>query len=377
METQDVLAKAKIFCSEHLQPLARKLDRENRFPRELLGIMAENGFFGLNYPVEYGGGGVDSVTAHLVTKELAKASAGVALTLHVQWMAADALLKFGTEEQKQRYLVPMLRGEKIAAYTISEVQAGSDAAAIEAAAVQDGAGWSLTGRKYFCTNGGLADLYFIAFKTDPAAGAKGISLFIIEKGSEGFHIGAVEEKMGCRSSEITGLSFQNCRVGSENLLGKPGEGFKIAMYGLVGGRLGMAAMGLGIAEAALESAAKYANRRIAFGKPLATLYAVQEKLAEMHVKVEAAKLLLNAVAQKRECGQDYSLDSSVVKLFVSEVANEVCFKALQIYGGHGYMKHNDLERYARDARLMDIGVGASEVLKMVVGSAVAKSAGSS
>ncbi|AIF49652.1 acyl-CoA dehydrogenase family protein [Pelosinus sp. UFO1] len=372
----DVVDQARLFCQNNLQPIARELDINSRFPTELLPIMVEAGFFGINYDVEYGGSGYDSITNHLVAKEIAKVSAGVALTFHVHWMAVDVLLKFGNEAQKQKYLPALLRGEKVAAYTVSEVQAGSDAAGIKATAANTEAGWLLNGAKFFCTNGGLADIYFVALKTDVEAGAKGISMFIVEKGTTGFEIGAPVEKMGCRSSYTTALTFNNCVVPQDNIIGDINAGFKIAMYGLVGGRLGMASMGLGIAEAALESAAKYANRRVAFGKPLNALFAVQEMLADMYVKLEAANLLVWETAKKRDSGKDYALETSVAKLFVTEVVNEVCHKALQIFGGHGYMKYNDVERYARDARLLDIGVGASEVLKMVVGTAVAKLKGS-
>ncbi|WP_312419317.1 acyl-CoA dehydrogenase family protein [Anaerospora hongkongensis] len=372
----DIVARAKLFCNDHLQPIARELDKQSRFPVELLEMIAQEGFLGMNYPVSYGGGGYDSVTAHQAVKEFAKVSAGVALTFHVHWMAIDVLLQFGSAEQKQKYLPDLIQGRKIAAYTISEAQAGSDAAGIRSLAVPAEGGWLLNGAKYFCTNGGLADIYIVAFKTDAEAGAKGIGLFIIEKGAAGFQIGPAEEKMGCRSSQTTSLVFHNCLVPPDRLLGNGKDGFKIAMYGLTGGRLGMAVMGLGIAEAALETAARYANRRIAFGKPLSALYAVQEMLAEMHVKIEAAKLLVDDTARQRDSGSDYAVATSVAKLFVAEVTSEVCHKAMQILGGHGYMKYNVVERYVRDARLMDIGVGASEVLKMVVGSTVAKTIGS-
>lgn len=372
-----IVQKARIFCEINLQPVARELDRQNRFPTELLGQMREEGFFGMNYPAACGGGGYSAVETHKAIKEFAKVSAGVALTLHVHWMALDVLLKYGSDAQKQNYLPDLVQGRKIAAYTISEAQAGSDAAAIRANAAPDGEGWILNGSKYFCTNGGLADVYFVAFKTEPEAGAKGISMFVVEKGTPGFQIGVGEEKMGCRSSLTTGLVFKDCRVGAGALVGKANDGFRVAMYGLNGGRLGMASMGLGIAEAAMEAAARYVNRRLAFGKPLSALYAIQAMLADMYVKMEAARLLVEQAAQKRDDGADYSLDTSVAKLFVAEMVTEVCHKALQVFGGHGYMKNLDLERYARDARLLDIGVGASEVLKMVVGSAVAKTIGSS
>jgi alkylation response protein AidB-like acyl-CoA dehydrogenase len=372
----EMINRAREFCQTKLGPIAGQLDAEGRFPQELQAEMAKAGFFGINYPVEFGGGGYDAVTAYRVIEEFGKASAGVALTVHVHWMVIDILQRFGTDAQKKKYLPSLLKGEKIGAFCVSEVQAGSDAAAITAAATQTENGWLLNGPKWFCTNGGLADIYLIGFKTDPEAGAKGISMFVIEKGAPGFKIGNPEEKMGCRSSVTTGLNFQDCKVGNEALMGKVNEGFKVAMYALVAGRLGMAAMGLGIAEAALSVAAKYANKRIAFGKSLSALYAVQEMLADMYVKIEAAKLLVYDTANKRSSGADYSLESSVAKLFVAETVNEACHKALQVFGGHGYMKYHDIERYARDGRLLDIGVGASEVLKMVVGGTVSKLLGS-
>ena len=367
---------AKLFASQKLKPLARELDAEGRFPEELLGEMRTLGLFGLNYPAELGGGGQDSVVSHRILAEIAKASAGVALTLHVHYMALDVLLRFGTPEQKQKYLGKMLTGESIAAFTISEGGAGSDAASITASARQDSSGWLLNGTKYFCTNGGLATLYFVAFKTNPDAGAKGISLFIVEKGVPGFLIGRCEEKMGCRSSVTTGLVFDNCFVPGENLLGQMDDGFKPAMFGLTGGRLGMASMGLGIAEAAMEAAAEYANKRQAFGKSLTALYAIQEMLADMFVALESSRLVVNSTALLRDSGRDYSLETSVAKIHVACAATGICQKALQIFGGHGYMKHNPVERFARDARLMDIGVGTSEVLKMVIGGAVARKYGS-
>ena len=376
LRNNEMISKAREFCKTQLCPIARDLDRDYRFPTELVGRMAKEGIWGINFPVEYGGEGYDAVTAYSVVEEVAKVSAGVALTLHVHWMAAGILLKFGTDAQKQKYLPSLLKGEKIGAFCLSEVQAGSDAAAITAAATKTENGWVLNGPKWFCTNGGLADIYLIGFKTDPNAGAKGISMFIVEKGTPGFEIGSPEEKMGCRSSVTTGLNFKNCVVREDAGIGGINSGFKVAMDALVAGRLGMAAMGLGIAEAALETAAKYANKRVAFGKPLSALFSIQEMLADMYVKTEAARLLVNDAANKCSNGIDYSLESSIAKLFVAETVNEACHKALQVFGGHGYMKYNDIERYARDGRLLDVGVGASEVLKMVVGGAVAKSIGS-
>ena len=372
MQTYDVLENVRIFCETQLAPIAKKLDEESRFPQELLTDMKRYKFFGINYPIEYGGAGCDAVTAYKVIEELGKVSAGVALTLHVHWMVVDILIKYGSEMQKEKYLPSLLSGEKIGAFCVSEFQAGSDAAAICASAKKTDNEWVADGKKWFCTNGGLADIYLVGLKTEPEAGAKGISMFIVEKGVTGFKIGEPEGKLGCRSSVTTGLSFNKCKLNMDSLVGTENEGFKVAMHALNAGRLGMAAMGLGIAEAALDVAVQYANERKAFGKSLSAHYAIQEMIADMYVKVEGARLLVEDAANKRELKKDYSLESSVAKIFVAEAVNESCHKALQILGGHGYMKYNHVERFARDGRLIDIGVGASEVLKMIVGSAIAR-----
>lgn len=368
-----LIERAQRFRAQRLSPIARQLDEENRFPTELLEELSEAGFWGIRYPVEYGGLGLSTAAAERVATELAKGSAGVALTLHVHWMAVDAVLRFGTEEQKRRWLPDLLTGRRIAAYTISEVGAGSDAAAMQATAQACESGYLLNGVKYFSTNGALADLFVLALKTAPDQGAKGISVFVVEAPAPGLTVGPDLNKMGCRSSSTTSVVLKDCLVPAANLLGKENQGFKVAMYGLVSGRLGMCSMGIGIAEACLEEAADYANRRIAFGKPLSALYSVQAMVAEMHVKLEAARLMVSAVAQRMDAGEDCALDTSVAKLFVAETVDEVCFKALQVFGGHGYLRSANVERYARDGRLMDIGVGASEVLKMVVGSSVLRS----
>ena len=361
------------FAQTKLAPIAAELDEEGRAPVELFEEMARLGFFGMRYPKELGGGGLSATESYLAVAELAKASAGVALLVEVHWMAVDAILKFGSEEQKARWLPDLLTGRRIAAYTVSEAQAGSDAAGIATAAKKTEGGYVLNGAKYFSTNGGVADLYVIAAKTDPEAGGRGISMFAVDIDSPGMRISPNIQKLGCRSSEMTALSFKDCFVPEENLIGAENGGFKVAMYGLVGGRVGMAAMGLGIAAAALDSAASYANRRRAFGAPLAKIPAVQTMIAEMHVKTETVRHMLLAVTGKMDRGEDVSVESSTAKLAAAEAVSEVCHKALQIHGGHGYLKGNAAERYFRDGRLMDIGVGSSEVLKSVVGGSVLRS----
>lgn len=365
-----LIDQAACFARDKLTPLAAKLDEEGRAPTELFEEMAQLGFFGMRYPKELGGLGHSATSSYLAIAELAQASAGVALLIEVHWMAVDALLKFGTDEQKARWIPDLLAGKKIAAYTISEAQAGSDAAGITTVAEKVEGGYRLNGAKYFSTNGGVADLYVIAAKTDPEAGGRGISVFVIEKDTPGFVVSPNIDKLGCRSSEMTALALKDCVIPEKNRIGAENGGFKVAMYGLVGGRLGMAAMGLGIAEAARDYALSYANRRTAFGAPLAKLPAVQAMASDIHVKVTALRQLLISVTTKQDQGMDFTLDTSVVKIFAAEVVNEVCHKAMQICGGHGYVKGNPCERYFRDGRLMDIGVGATEVLKTVVGSTV-------
>ena len=366
----NLIDQAACFARDKLVPIAAKLDEEGRAPRELFEEMAQLGFFGMRYPKELGGAGHSATSSYLAIAELAQASAGVALLIEVHWMAVDALLKFGTEEQKARWIPDLLSGKRIAAYTISEAQAGSDAAGITTVAEKVDGGYRLNGAKYFSTNGGVADLYVIAAKTAPEAGGKGISVFVIDKDTPGFTISPNIDKLGCRSSEMTALALKDCFVPEENRIGAENGGFKVAMYGLVGGRLGMAAMGLGIAEAARDYALAYANRRTAFGSSLSKLPAVQIMASDIHVKISALRQLLISVTSKQDEGLDFTLDTSVVKIFAAEVVNEVCHKAMQICGGHGYVKGNPCERYFRDGRLMDIGVGATEVLKSVVGSSV-------
>ena len=367
---QEMILKAKEFNDKYLYPIAKTLDDENRPPVELFDIMRAEGFFGNHYGIEYGGGGLSSVTGYGIATELAKASAGVALMLHVHFMAIDTIIKFGTDEQKQKWLPDLVSGKKISAYVISEVEAGSDVASMKTVADKDGDDYVINGSKYFCTNGEIADLYVFAAKTDKEMGAKGVSVFVIEKGAIGMTISKPIEKMGCRSSITTAVHFKDCKVPASSMLGAENGGFKVAVFGLISGRLGMASMGLGIAEACLIESSNYANKRVAFGKPISSMYSIQEMIADMHIKIEVVKYMLEAVANKRDSGVDYSLDTSVIKAFTAEVVNEVCHNAVQIFGGHGYVKGNPVERYARDGRLMDIGVGTSEVLKMVIGSTV-------
>ena len=366
-DTRPFLEKVAKFTEENILPIAQSVDRENRCPEELIAPMREAGFFGIPYPEVYGGSGGDYQTAFEMLRILSKGSAGIGLLFVVQWMAADVLLKYGTAYQKKKYLEDLVSGKKIASYAISEFAAGSDAASIKTVAVETEKIWQIKGSKYFVTNGSLSDLFIVACKGDQD---KGMTLFIVERGSKGLSITEKSEKMGFRSSATTNLILNCVEVADLQRIGSAETGMKIALDGLVGGRLGMAAIGVGIAEAAYEKALEYANKRIAYGKKIGKLYAIQEKVADMHIALESARVLFEKACQSRDKNRDYSLEASVAKIAAGKAANKISFEALQVMGGHGYLVQNDVERYYRDARLIDIGVGASEVIKMVIGATV-------
>lgn len=364
---KDIILRASNFTEEYIKPIARELDENNRFPKELLSPMRKEGFFSFQYPAKYGGGDINYTTAFNILRELSKGSAGVSLLYVVHWMATDVLLKYGTEIQKRKYLRDLVEGKKIAAYSISETSSGSAAAGIKTIAEKVENGWKINGEKFFVTNGGIADLYFVACKTSPDKGAKGISLFIVEKDTLGLDITYYADKVGFRSSATTNLILRDCIVPEENLIGELDKGYKVALDGLVGGRLGMAAIGVGISESALELAVRYSNNREVYNKPIATLYAIQEKIANIYIKLEGARELFYKACKIRDVGEDYSLEASVAKVAAADAVNDICYEAMQIMGGHGYIKYNDVERYFRDGRLIDIGVGTNEVLNMVIG----------
>lgn len=361
-----LLSKIKTFVTSDLEPLAQELDEADRAPKELLEKMKQMGFFGIPYSREYGGQECSYANAMSLITEVSKASAGVGLLYTVHWMAVDTLIKFGSPSQKERYLSDLVSGKKIAAYSISESIAGSDASGIHMRAVKEDTGWLLNGSKYFVTNGGLADVFVVLAKEEAleAGGRDTFRLFIVNKDQEGISITKSIEKMGCRSSSTTNLTLKALHLKEEQEIK---GGLKAALYGLVGGRMGMAAIGIGLSESALKSSLEYSKKRMAYGKPISKMYAIQEKVAEMHIAIESSKALIQNACLKRDQGEDYSLEASVAKVSSAKTANDVCFEALQILGGHGYTKDYPLERLARDARLMDIGVGTSEVMKMLIG----------
>lgn len=367
-EEQEMIRQmVREFAEKQVAPTAAERDEEERFDRAIFAQMAELGLTGIPWPEEYGGAGADYLSYVLAVEELSRidASIGVTLSAHVS-LASWPLFKFGTEEQKQTFLRPLAEGKKIGAYCLTEPGSGSDAAAMRTTAVKDGDAYVLNGSKIFITNGGEADIYIVFAITDPALKHKGISAFIVEKGTPGFSIGKKEKKLGIRSSPTVEVIFDNARIPAENLLGEEGQGFKIAMMTLDGGRNGIAAQALGIAQGALDHALAYAKQRQQFGKPIASLQAIQFKLADMATKIEAARLLTYQAAWLEDQGLPYGKASAMSKLFASDVAMEVTTEAVQIFGGYGYTREYPVERFMRDAKITQIYEGTNEIQRLVI-----------
>lgn len=370
-EQQLIKQNAREFAQEYIAPIAAELDKTGRYPKEVIQKLAEHDFMGLPYPTEYGGAGSDYLSYILALEELCKADAGTGIiySAHVS-LALWPIFKWGSEAIKQKYLVPLCKGEKLGAFALTEPGAGTDAGSGKTTAKLEGDHYVLNGTKTFITNGGVADVYTIFALTDPTAGTKGISAFVVDAGAPGFEIGKHEDKMGIRASQTTELIFKNTPVPKENLLGKEGEGFKIAMQTLDGGRIGVAAQSVGIAQAALEEAIKFAKERVQFGKPIATKQAIQWMLAEMDTKIQASRLLTYQAAQMKDLGQRFSVEAARAKMFASETAVEVCDKAVQIHGGYGYIRDFPVEKLYRDAKITTIYEGTNEVQRMVVSGAL-------
>jgi alkylation response protein AidB-like acyl-CoA dehydrogenase len=367
-EEQEMFRKTiREFAEKEIMPRAQEIDLKGEFPWDIIRKMADLGLMGLPFPEEYGGAGGDAISYAIAVEEIARASGSVAITYsaHIS-LACSPIYLFGTEEQKKKYLIPMARGEKIGAFGLTEPGAGSDAAAIKTRAVLDGDEWVINGQKIFITNGSIADVVVIAAVTDPAKGKRGISNFIIEKGTPGFRVGREEDKMGLRGSVTSELIFENCRVPKENLLGKEGEGYKQFLITLDGGRIGIGAMAVGLGMAALEAAAKYAKERVQFGQPIAEFQAIQWMIADMATELEAARLLVLRAAWLKDQGRRFTKEAAMAKLFASEAAVRACYKAIQIHGGYGYTKDYPVERFYRDARLTTIGEGTSEIQRLVI-----------
>jgi butyryl-CoA dehydrogenase len=370
-EQQLIQQNAREFALEHVEPIAAEIDVTGRYPAETIAKLTELDFMGMPYPSEYGGAGADYLSYTIVVEELSRAcaSTGIIYSAHCS-LASWPIFKWGSEELKQKYLVPMCKGETLGAFALTEPGAGTDAGAGTSVAVLKGNEYILNGTKCFITNGGVAGVYIVFALTDPAAGVKGLSAFVVEAGAPGLEIGKHEEKMGIRGSQTTELIFKNARIPKSNLIGKEGEGFKIAMGTLDGGRIGVAAQALGIAQASLDEAVKFAKDRVQFGKPIATKQAIQWMLADMATRIQAARLLTYQAAAAKASNKPFSMEAAMAKMYASETAMYVVNRAVQIHGGYGYIKDFKVERLFRDAKITEIYEGTNEVQRMVISGAV-------
>ena len=359
------------FAEKEVKPLAQEVDETEQFPTETVAKMAKTGFLGIPVPKEYGGQGCDPLAYAMCVEELSKVcgTTGVIVSAHTS-LCCDPIQTYGTEEQKMKYLVPLAKGEKLGAFGLTEPGAGTDAQGQQTKAVLEGDEWVLNGTKIFITNGKEADVYVVIAVTGTVEKRgklqKEISAFIVEKGTPGFTFGTKEKKMGIRGSATYELIFTDCRIPKENLLGKKGEGFKIAMHTLDGGRIGIAAQALGIAEGALERTIEYVKERKQFGRSIAQFQNTQFQLADMATKVQAAQMMVYRAAIAKATQKDYGFEAAMAKLYAAEVAMEVTTKAVQLHGGYGYIREYDVERMMRDAKITEIYEGTSEVQRMVI-----------
>ncbi len=355
------------FCEKNVCPIAEEVDRNQRYPEEVIKKIAEQEWMGIYFPPEYGGAGADMMSYVIVLEELARAcsSTCVVVSAHSS-LAGYPLYKFGTEEQKQKYLTPLCKGEMIGAIALTEPGAGTDAAASTTTAVLDGNEWVLNGSKIFITNAPVAGVHIVFAMTDKSKGTKGISAFIVPSDAPGLVIGKHLDKMGIRGSLTSEVLLKNCRIPKENLLGAEGQGFKIAMMTLDGGRIGIASQALGIAQAALDESIKYSKERVQFGKPISTLQPIQWMIANMVSEVQASRFLTYHAAWCYDQGLPYSSQAAMAKLFASETAVRQTDRAVQIHGGIGYIKGTKVERLFRDAKITEIYEGTSEVMRMVI-----------
>jgi butyryl-CoA dehydrogenase len=361
------------FARNEVAPTAAERDEEERFDMDLFKKMAELGLTGIPWPEEYGGIGSDYLAYCIAVEELSRvcASTGVTLSAHTS-LAGWPVYKFGTEEQKQKYLRPMAQGEKIGAYGLTEPGSGSDAGGMKTTARLEGDHYVLNGSKIFITNGGIADTYIVFALTDPSQRQRGTSAFIVEADFEGFSVGKKEKKLGIRSSPTTEIVFEDCKVPKENMLGNEGDGFKIAMMTLDGGRNGIAAQAVGIAQGALDASVDYAKEREQFGKPIAANQGISFKIADMATSIEASRLLTYQAAWLESEGLPYGKESAMSKLMAGDTAMKVTMEAVQIFGGYGYTKDYPVERYMRDAKITQIYEGTQEIQRLVISRMVTK-----
>ncbi len=372
-EQEMIRSIMKDFTVREVEPIAAEIDKAQRFPRETVDKMGKYQMMGIPFPVEYGGAGGDELAYAIAVEELSKAcgTTGVILSAHTS-LGCWPIFKYGNEAQKQKYLIPLAEGRHLGAFALTEPNAGTDAGGQQTTAVLDGDNYILNGSKIFITNGGESDTYIVFAMTDKTKGTRGISAFIVEKDFPGFSIGKIEEKMGIRGSSTAELIFQSCPVPKENLLGKEGEGFKIAMTTLDGGRIGIAAQALGIATGALDEAVQYTKERKQFGRPISMFQGLQWIIADLATEIDAARLLVYRAAYNKAAGLPYGKEAAMAKLFASECAMNVTNKCVQLLGGYGYTMDYPVERMMRDAKITEIYEGTSQVQQMVISAAVLK-----
>ncbi|MHB1051075.1 MAG: acyl-CoA dehydrogenase [Bacteroidota bacterium] len=364
---------ARQFAVDELSATSDERDEKEIFPTDEIKKLGELGFMGMMVPEQYGGAGLDSVSYAIAMEEISRvdASCGVIMSVNNS-LVCYGLNKFGTEEQKQKFLIPLAQGKKLGAFALSEPEAGSDATNQHTTALKDGDHYVLNGIKNWITNGTTADYTIVMAQTDPSKGSKGISAFIVEKGMPGFTYGKKERKLGIRSSDTVSLLFENVRVPVQNRIGDEGFGFKFAMVTLEGGRIGIAAQALGIAQASLDASIQYAKQRKAFDQPIANLQAIQFKLADMATEIEASRMLVYQSAALKDAGLPYGKQAAMAKLFASRTAVQSALEAIQIHGGYGYVREYKVERYLRDAKITEIYEGTSEIQRIVISRALLK-----
>jgi len=373
-EEQKLLQRTvREFADNEVKPLAREIDETGNFPRETFRKAAELGLTGVALPESEGGAGFNHIAYSIVIEEISRVCASTGVILSVQnSLYCDPIHRFGTEEQKKQFLLPFARGEKIGCYALTEPQAGSNASALATKAVRKGDRYIINGAKAWITNGGVADAAIVYVNTDPAKGEKGITALVVERGTPGFKVGKEEKKLGIHATACTELSFTDCEVPVSNRIGNEGEGYKIALSTLDGGRVGIAAQATGIAQGAFEEALAYAQQRQAFGHPIADFQAIQFMLADMATEIDAARLLVRKAAWKQDTGARFTMEASIAKLFASELATRATHKAMQIHGGNGYSREYPVERMYRDARITEIYEGTSEIQRLVIAAWVLK-----
>jgi alkylation response protein AidB-like acyl-CoA dehydrogenase len=366
-EQKMIQAMVRDFAREVILPTASERDKNGEFPAENIKKMGELGLMGMNVPPEYNGAGVDTVSYSVALQEVAYACASTAVIMSVHnSVACGPIYLFGSDYLKETYLKPLAAGEKIGSFALTEAGAGSDPVSQKANAVRDGDSYVINGTKMFITTGKNSDLTVVTAYTDRGQKHRGISAFVVEKGTPGFHVGKEEEKMGLKASDTVELIFEDCRVPAENLLGKEGDGFIIAMTSLDGGRIGIASQSVGLAQACLEAAIRYAKERVQFGRPISHFQGLRWIIADMATQVEAARLLTFNAAAMKDRGENFTEAASMAKLFASEMANGLAYQALQIHGGYGYIREYPVERYYRDVRVFTIYEGTSEIQRRVI-----------